>query len=322
MQSRANGQALISGRGLNPGPPKWSLLKKFSIGDTVQRAAPGHDQIFGRHPLVQLLQQMKENFFETMLHGVSEIHVTLCNFCVWVARRAKVLHHAVGKMSRELDRSVVLNLHALIAAQRHEVIQVEAKGRIVELNNLAHSLAVSVLPVRCQPHHFAFIAIFFVADELADHGVETAQRMRQEDSLQHFNFVAFAARHHGGNKIAGAVITEACRLFPRRTVVSARNVSHVVLEVMLLKAQLGCINIERLGQQRPYISHGLLALAQANEIQDLCWIRQRILHFFGQVGIAVLPHRYVIDIRNPRAHRIQTGFNRQAQETPRSVSPG
>ena len=41
--------------------------------------------------------------------------------------------------------------------------------------------------------------------------------------------------------------------------------------------------------------------------------------FFGQVGIAVLPDRDVIDIGNLRAHGIQASLDRQAREIPRSA---
>ena len=70
-----------------------------------------------RHPLVQLLQQMKEHFLETMLHGIGEIHVTLHNFSVGFARQAEKLHHAIGKMPRQSHCSVRLDLHSLIASQ-------------------------------------------------------------------------------------------------------------------------------------------------------------------------------------------------------------
>src|SRR6185369_5715158 len=84
--------------------------------------SPGHHQVLHRHTLVQLLHEMKEDFLETMLHRIGEVHIALRDFGVRLAWLAEKLHHAVRKMSRQPDRSVSLNLHALIASERHEVV--------------------------------------------------------------------------------------------------------------------------------------------------------------------------------------------------------
>ncbi len=96
-------------------------------------------------------------------------------------------------------------------------------------------LAVSVFAVRREPHDFAFVAVFVVSDEFANHGVEAAQRMRQKNSIENFDLIALTARHHGGNEIAGTVVTEAGGLVPGRTVVGAGDVRDVMFEVMLME---------------------------------------------------------------------------------------
>src|SRR6266436_5881056 len=121
VQSRADGQSFISCCGLNPGPAKWCLMKELAVSDTVQSAAPSHDQILHSRASMQLLQQMKKHFLETMLHGIREIHIALRDFSVWFARLAEELLHAMRKMPRQSDGSVSLDLHALIASQGHEV---------------------------------------------------------------------------------------------------------------------------------------------------------------------------------------------------------
>jgi len=93
----------------------------------------------------------------------------------------------------------------------------------------------------------ARVMVGLVADELADHGVEAAQRVRQENAFQHLDIAALATRHHGRNKVAGAVIAEARRSLPRRAIVGAGNVSDVMLEVMFLKTQFLSIDIESHG---------------------------------------------------------------------------
>ena len=62
------------------------------------------------------------------------------------------------------------------------------------------------------------------------------------------NVVAFAARHHRGNKIARAVVAEARRIFPGRTVIRAGDVCEVMLEMMFLKLQCRSVDIECLRQ--------------------------------------------------------------------------
>ena len=56
----------------------------------------------------------------------------------------------------------------------------------------------------------------------------------------------------------------------------------------------------------------LFALAQADEVQDLRRIGERVLDFFRQVGVAVLADRDMIDISNLRADRIQTALTASA----------
>src|SRR5258708_13079434 len=50
------------------------------------------------------------------------------------------------------------------------------------------------------PYTTLFRSVFLVADEFTNHGVEAAQGMRQEHTVQNFDFVAFTPRHHGGNR--------------------------------------------------------------------------------------------------------------------------
>ena len=85
----------------------------------------------------------------------------------------------------------------------------------------------------------------------------------------------------------------------------------VVLKMMLLKLQRRGIDVERLRQQRTHIAHRLFALTHLYKIQDLRRIRQRILDFPDEVGVAILPNGNVLNVGDPRARRIQTRFHRQ-----------
>src|SRR5579864_7752177 len=196
VQRCANCQPLISRGRLNPSMPKWCASKQFAVGDAVQRAAAGHGKIFLRDVLVQFIYEMEEDFLEAMLHGVRQIHGTLHDLSVRFARWAKHLDHAAGKMARQLHCSIGLDLHAFVAAQRLEKIQIKPETRIAGHKQLANLLAIPVAAIRGKAHDLAFISVFVVADELADHGVETAERVRQEHAIKHVNFASFASRHH------------------------------------------------------------------------------------------------------------------------------
>src|SRR5271170_311678 len=138
-------------------------------------------------------------------------------------------------MPCQANGSVGQHLHSLAAPKRLEVTHVELEVAIFERKDFSNLVDISVFSVWSQTHDFAFIAIFSVADEIADHGVETAQRMRQEHSVEHLNFMALAARHHGGDEISRTVVAEARRLFPRRAVIGAGDMRDVMLQMMLLE---------------------------------------------------------------------------------------
>ena len=96
----------------------------------------------------------------------------------------------------------------------------------------------------------------------------------------------------------------------------------VVFEVMLLKTELRGIDVERLGQQRAHVTHRFFALAQTNEIQNLGRIRKRVLNFLGEIRVAVLADRDVVDVGDLCAHRIQTRFDRKRGESRQNVCGG
>src|SRR5450755_1280261 len=180
-------------------------------------------------------------------------------------------------------------------------------------------LAKRLLAVRRQAHHFAFIAILAVTDEFANHGVETAQRMRKEHTVENFDLIAFAPRHHRRNKIARAVVAEPSGLFPRRAVVRAGDVGDVVLEVMLLKTKLRGIDIQGLQQKGAHIAHGFFALAKTNKVQNLGRIRKRVLYFPGQVRVAVLADRYVFDVRDFGSNGFEARLHRECGKPPKCL---
>src|SRR5579859_4840296 len=96
--------------------------------------------------------------------------------------------------------------------------------------------------------------------------------MWEKNAIQNFDLIAFAVRHHGRDKIAGAVIAESGRLVPGRAVVGAGDMGKMVFEMVLAKPEARRIDIQRIGQERMKIAHRLLALSKANEIRKLSGI--------------------------------------------------
>src|SRR5947209_20326348 len=140
---------------------------------------------------------MKKDFFEAMLHGVGQIHIPLRNLLLRITWRSEHLYHAARKMPRQRNRTIGLYLHAFVASDWLEKVEVKFEARSASHQQLAKLLAVGIFAVGDKTHELAFIAIFVVSDELANHGVETPKRMWEEDAIQHLNFISFAARHHG-----------------------------------------------------------------------------------------------------------------------------
>ena len=80
-----------------------------------------------------VVEQMKEDFLETLLHGESQVHVTLFDFGMRLTRLAEQLLHAVGKMSSQGDGAVGEHLHSLVATERLEIIKIELEAAILRL---------------------------------------------------------------------------------------------------------------------------------------------------------------------------------------------
>src|SRR4051812_5456096 len=235
VQRRPNGEAFIAGGRLNVCLPEWRVLEEFSVGHAVERASACDSEFVDWNYLVQVFEGMKEDLLEAGLQSESQVHVALGDFCMWFTRIAEQFLHSIREMPRQADRAIGQDLHALIAPERLEISQIQLEGAVLGSNDLADLVAIPVLAIWRKAHHFTFVTVFRVADELADHGVKAAQRVRQKHALQYFNGVALAAGHHRGNKIPGAVITKTRSLLPRRAKISAGNMSYVMLEVMFLE---------------------------------------------------------------------------------------
>src|SRR5437667_9431652 len=141
-------------------------------------------------------------------------------------------------MARKADSTSGQDLHSLIAAKRLEIFEIELEVAVLQADDLGKLTTIRILAVGREAHNLAFIAILPVADELTDHGVKTAERVRQKHTIQDFDVISFTARHHGRNEVAGAVVAETCGPLPRRAVIGAGDVGHVMLEMMFLKTEL------------------------------------------------------------------------------------
>src|SRR6266550_3753284 len=191
---------------------------------------------------------MKKDFFKATLHSIGQVHVALGYFRMRLAWCTKEFFHAIREMPCQPDSSIGQHPHSLIAPQWLEVVEVELKTSVSKKGNFSHPPTISRLAIRSKPHDFAFIAIFLVADEFTNHGVEAAQGVWQIDPIKDFDLVVFATGHHGGDKIARSVVTKARSFFPWGAEIGTGDVGDVMFDVMLLKVQLARIDFERFSQ--------------------------------------------------------------------------
>src|SRR6266850_2031800 len=112
VKGGADGQPLIAGGRLNPRSAEWSLGEYLSIDDAVERASACHRQIPGRYLLVELVDEMQEDLFKSLLHCVGEILVALGDFAVRLARLAEHFDHPVAVVTLDLHRSIRGELHS------------------------------------------------------------------------------------------------------------------------------------------------------------------------------------------------------------------
>ena len=83
-----------------------------------------------------------------------------------------------------------------------EEIEIKLESGGAGHEQLAYLLDVCVLAVRSESHDLAFVSVLVVADELANHGVEAAERVRQEDPVENVDVSAVTMSHHRGNEIS------------------------------------------------------------------------------------------------------------------------
>ena len=88
-----------------------------------------------------------------------------------------------------------------------------------------------------------------------------------------------------------------------------------MLEAILFETQLFRTAVQRFCDQRAYIPHFFFAAAQADEIQQLRRIRQRIPHLLLKICIRILPDGDVVDVVYLRSRGIETGLNRQRRKS-------
>src|SRR5258708_7246374 len=124
VQRRTDGQTFVSRRGVDVSTAEWRAVESFAVGNAVKRAPSRHDEMLAGNLLVKVVEKMKKDFFEAMLQCECQIHITLCDFGVRLARLPKQRLHAIGEVAGEANRSVRKNLHTGIAAERLEVTEI------------------------------------------------------------------------------------------------------------------------------------------------------------------------------------------------------
>jgi hypothetical protein len=85
--------------------------------------------------------------------------------------------------------------------------------------------------------------------------------------------------------------------------------------VVLLKPKLRQVDFEGFGQQGSYVAHRFFALAETDEVQNLGWVGESILNFFGEISVAILADGNVVNVGNLRAYGIETRLDSKRGET-------
>src|SRR6266705_5972077 len=138
VEASANSQPFIAGSRLYPRAAEWSLGEYLSIDDAVERASACHRQIPGGDLLVKLVDEMQEELFKSLLHCAGEILVTPRDFAVRLTGLAENFDHPVAVVTLDFHRSIRGKLHSAVAAQRHEVVQVQLESISGGGDDVAH----------------------------------------------------------------------------------------------------------------------------------------------------------------------------------------
>src|SRR5207245_2031904 len=146
----------------------------------------------------------------------------------------------------------VVNSFAMV----QEIVKIELKTAVrPEADQAIEEVIVGWLAVGGQAHYLALVTILVVANELAHHGVEDAERMRKQRSVEHFDFVPLSEGGQGGGKVAESVHTQDGSSIKTGHEICAGGVAEMVLHIVDLSTQLIRANSKRLAEKARSVSH-------------------------------------------------------------------
>ncbi len=175
------------------------------------------------------------------------------------------------------------DLHSLVCAERQEIIGIQLKPIFRGPQNIFKKIRVSIPAERSETHHFSFVSVFRIPDELADSRIKRSKRMRDKDAFQRLDLRSRALAHHARNEIARTVYSDPRRSIPRGSKIRTGSMSKVMLDVKSLEFELCRIDVTFAGDQRCQIVKCLALAANACEIEQPRRVPQSKLEFLVQI---------------------------------------
>ena len=161
-----------------------------------------------------------------------------------------------------------------------------------------------------------------VADELTDSGVENAQRVRQKDSIEDFDLVAFTTTKHGADKITRAVHGQAGSSVKTGGEIAAGDMRQVMLDEVHLPRERRWIGIETprdVGVGRFDAVKVLQPIGDRS--RHAGQVRQDMFDFLPSMYARIAGDRQVLDIADARPRDAQALVDGLSREAPVVLAP-
>ena len=169
----------IASRRLHPNVVERTFAKDSTVPNAVQRDSASHHEVLLARLLLNMSSGQQHDLFGNGLHRSSQIHFTLCDFCLGLAWwSAKQLVELRPSHREALAVVEVAHVHTERAV-RFQVKQV-----------IQNQLLKPRLAVRCEPHDFVLAAVHAKAGVVRECRVQQSDRMRKADLVCQFDLVS------------------------------------------------------------------------------------------------------------------------------------
>jgi hypothetical protein len=183
------------GRGLDEEPLEGRVRGELSVGQRVQRTAPGQAQVRGAGALVEPAQQVEQRLLERLLDAGGHVVVPLRDVVLGSARRAEQLLRA---------RAVAMVLGQMVVQERH--VQHEGARAVPDQDLAGQGLVEGRLTPTGHAHDLVLVPRKHVeAEEVRSGRVELAEGVRELDAPEHLDPPPLAVGEEDRRVLSGAV---------------------------------------------------------------------------------------------------------------------